>query len=512
MMKKRKLISGAQHVDSVGLGNSIEMTERLVDIAAGYEADVEATIADSGRARAPGISLASYLWSFMRACVISTEFADILLKQRSLSPRKELNQPTFASPFFLSPTEAHTQIYNIRGPTQIPPLLVPSNQNDEGTLHEFIDPPSNNVPAKVISMTPEAEEVSSTDTLIDCDDNLHRTTVSDITMPLSYRTLVNNVHPLPPLVEPIRQERHRYIRRNGSVAVLPDRNTDFHAANSSSTARRLDSETRSATELLLASPPFESQFGFVFVRGQDSPIDHSTSPSVRRLDSVATRRFRHNENVENEPIEWNNDRTVVSADASSALARARAMQLREEVGRWRRNLSQQRINGSSDHRNGGTTDPLYGAQATPRLASSNQIGFQDSRPIRTEIPRLDIVNSVGASLEEACDDSNPLGSIDSNRFVVPYRHDLLRSDSVGSSIVTAPGTDEHDRDIVMESSSPLANSHGGSDLVTDMDNFQLDVDDSLKGKGDDEAVSRGKDLQAAATKLSYPMTASANRK
>ena len=51
----------------------------------------------------------------------------------------------------------------------------------------------------------------------------------------------------------------------------------------------------------------------------------------------------------------------------------------------------------------------------------------------------------------------------------------------------------------MESSSPLANSHGGSDLVIDMDRFQLDVDDSLKGKGYDEAVSRGKDLQADAT-------------
>jgi hypothetical protein len=70
----------------------------------------------------------------------------------------------------------------------------------------------------------------------------------------------------------------------------------------------------------------------------------------------------------------------------------------------------------------------------------------------------------------------PLGTINYNHFAFANGRNLGRATSFGSSVMTAPGTDEHDRDIVMESSSPRAYSNAGSDLVEDMDSCQLEGD------------------------------------
>lgn len=119
-----------------------------------------------------------------------------------------------------------------------------------------------------------------------------------------------------------------------------------------------------------------------------------------------------------------------------------------------------------------------------------QTGFLGFRLIRTELPLLlNGSNRNQTSTEETCDVTNPLDAIDSNIFAYSYRHDLGRKASVGSSILTSPGTDEHDRDIAMESSSPLACSNSGTDLVEDMDGFQLDGDDSIRGKEYGPALS-----------------------
>lgn len=101
-----------------------------------------------------------------------------------------------------------------------------------------------------------------------------------------------------------------------------------------------------------------------------------------------------------------------------------------------------------------------------------------SQRIRAEMPRIEspsnrnVQNSTGETLTSM----EPLGQINYNHFAFSNGRDLGRTTSFGSSIMTAPGTDEQDRDVIMESSSPRAYSNAGSDLVEDMDSCQLEGD------------------------------------
>lgn len=229
-------------------------------------------------------------------------------------------------------------MYNIRGPTEGSSPLVPSPHFVEETLHEVVDPPSNEISPVSAQMAQELEQVPSTDTMITSNEGIEEFTAPESTLhPLAYRIPVRNANHLAASVDLIRQERPRHIRRNGSVAMLPDRYTDSELIDSLSPTRRLGHGSRSATEMLLALPSAQSPSGYVLSRREDFHISSQTRISERRhLNAPVAPRSRRNDNIENEPVELDSDRTVVSVTVSSPLARAHTIQLRDEVGRWQR--------------------------------------------------------------------------------------------------------------------------------------------------------------------------------
>ena len=187
-------------------------------------------------------------------------------------------------------------------------------------------------------MAEELEQVSSTYTIITSNEGPDESAAPESTLPpLAYRTPIRNADYLAASVDLIRQERPRQIRRGDSVAVLPDWSTDSDLLDSLSPTRRLGPGSLSATEWLLASPSVQSPSGHVLSRHDNPHISFQTRISERRqFNAPVVHQSRRNGNVENEPIELDSDRTVVSVTFSSPLAHARTIQLWDVMGRWQR--------------------------------------------------------------------------------------------------------------------------------------------------------------------------------
>lgn len=403
-------------------------------------------------------------------------------------------------------------MYNIRGRTQTSSPLDLATYDFEETLHEVSDQFSSADEATDVQNAQTmdltlAEEPSSTDTMVASDEGFHYSTGSDTIMPpLAYRTPIRN-RDQPPSMGLVTQGLPRYTRRNASVTVLPDRpgNSFFH--DSQSSTQRIGQLSRPTTYLLSRSPsiPLPSVFALPPLDDGSPTSFRSSVTERRRFSALASHRPRRYENMENEPIALDSDRTLVPAQGSGSLTRSRPMQLEQQVGRWQRWVVEIRgwimaklrhgrsmsvhvdSHAPSRVRDVTSTNPstparLASRQPIPRNStlSRTHLDFAPlaqarSHPIRTELPRLESVNQdLQNTVIGPRNSMDPPGAINDNHFTSSYRHVLGRTTSFGSSVLTAPGTDERDRDVVMESSSPLAYSNAGSDLVQDMDECQLE--------------------------------------
>lgn len=266
-------------------------------------------------------------------------------------------------------------MYNIRGRTQPSSPLGPSSDAVEEVLHEVpevhtaveaiavhhaIETDQTMVESSFSVSTASASDersrdstVSTRGTMIATAGGFDGSAISEsLTSLLAYTTPIRNTESAMISADPVTQEMPRRIRRNGSAVVLPDRRARSTLQDSLSPTRRLGPGSRSTTETLARTPSVPSPSTFMLSRSPSasspsafvlppvadgSPTSFRTSATERRrVNPLIIRRSRHDENAENQPIDLDSDRTMVSASVSGSSARFRSVQLDHDVERWQR--------------------------------------------------------------------------------------------------------------------------------------------------------------------------------